>query len=162
MSTVLADRNHLAARRRYRVDLRRQQACCEANYLRLSKLMNTMDAERFRFALQRGERQLQVELLIAELSPYTTTLELSCQEDPQTWLHAPRMKVRLYHDAHMAEVIEWRGERRSTLPVIQPAGHQPDERLQWNLFLSEWLSHCLQFGYHLEALPFSQSGEQAR
>ena len=25
--------------------------------------------------------------------------------------------------------------------------YQPDEKAQWNQFLSEWLAYCLEFGY---------------
>jgi uncharacterized protein YqiB (DUF1249 family) len=30
--------------------------------------------------------------------------------------------------------------------------HQPDEKAQLNVFLGEWLSHCLALGHEFEAV----------
>ncbi|HBX56798.1 MAG TPA: DUF1249 domain-containing protein, partial [Pseudomonas sp.] len=56
------------------------------------------------------------------------------------------------HDARMAEVISAQSARRfrSIYPYPNAAMHQPDEKTQLNLFLGEWLSHCLACGHELE------------
>jgi len=60
----------------------------------------------------------------------------------------PRMVIRLYHDARMAEVI-------SSQDIIQVKPrydypnknmHQQDEKQQINQFLNEWLHLCLEHG----------------
>lgn len=141
-------------RERYRVDLSSLQATCEANYLRLMRLLPDMreTPSARRVALSEGERLLGVlSLQVLEACPYTTTLQVS-QELGLPWLPAPRLEVRVYHDARMAEVIGAEQARRllAAYPYPNQAMHQPDEKNQLNLFLGEWLSHCLACGHELE------------
>ncbi len=60
----------------------------------------------------------------------------------------PRMTIRLYHDARMAEVISSQDVRqvkpRYDYPNVQM--HQQDEKQQINQFLNEWLHLCLHQG----------------
>jgi uncharacterized protein len=67
-------------------------------------------------------------------------------------LPAPRLKVRLYHDAKAAEVIEFQHARRfaAVYPYPNPEMRQPDEKAQVNRFLGEYLSMCLACGGALE------------
>lgn len=63
-------------------------------------------------------------------------------------LAAPQLRVRLYHDVEMAEVIAW-DNHRHWLPVYTYPNRRmylPDEKLAINRFLGEWLSHCLKLG----------------
>jgi uncharacterized protein YqiB (DUF1249 family) len=60
----------------------------------------------------------------------------------------PRMVIRLYHDARMAEVIS-----SQDIFQVQPRYdypnknmHQQDEKQQINQFLNEWLHLCLEHG----------------
>ncbi len=139
---------------RYRVDLLGLQSVCEANYHRLLRLLPQMrsGAGERRVGLSHGERMLGVlSLAVVESCPYTTTLEVR-QEGGSPWLPAPTLLVRVYHDARMAEVMEPSGPRallgRYFYP--NPDMRQPDEKTQLNLFLGEWLSHCLACGHELE------------
>ena len=60
----------------------------------------------------------------------------------------PQLTVRVYHDAQLAEVVEFAPFRRAQprYDYPNPRMHQPNEKSQWNHFLGEWLSHCLQHG----------------
>lgn len=141
-------------RERYRVDLLELQAACEANYARLLRLLPDMrGAQRARrVALSQGELRLGILALdVLETCPYTTTLQVR-QEHSLPWLPVPQLEVRVYHDARMAEVIRAENARRfrSIYPYPNAAMHQPDEKTQLNLFLGEWLSHCLACGHELE------------
>ncbi|HFE32365.1 MAG TPA: DUF1249 domain-containing protein, partial [Gammaproteobacteria bacterium] len=52
----------------------------------------------------RGDTRLTVEVL--EKSKYTTTFSLQLQQcSSHRWLPSLHMKVRTYHDAHVAEVL---------------------------------------------------------
>ncbi|MEK1941616.1 MAG: DUF1249 domain-containing protein, partial [Pseudomonas sp.] len=105
-----------------------------------------------RVALSQGERLLGVLALdVLEACPYTTTLKVR-QEHSLPWLPVPQLEVRVYHDARMAEVVSAENARRfrSIYPYPNAAMHQPDEKTQLNLFLGEWLSHCLACGHELE------------
>ncbi len=141
-------------RERYRVDLTGLQATCEANYARLMRLLPSMrdGSGARRVALSQGERLLGVLALdVLEAGPYTTTLQVR-QEHSLPWLPVPRLEVRVYHDARMAEVVSAEKARRfrGIYPYPNADMHQPDEKNQLNLFLGEWLSHCLACGHELE------------
>ena len=142
---------------RYKVDLIGYMAECDANYMRLMKLFPGMtDGGERRIGLcPDGEHVLR--LIAREQTAYTTLLELSQgarDGGRDGWFKLPILKLRLYHDARVAEVLSWEGVRQ-----IRPRYDYPnrqmyhqDEKAQWNRFLGEWLSHCLKYGYHLEPL----------
>lgn len=141
------------ARDRYRVDLLELQAACEANYLRLMRLLPQMHTSQDarRVAMSQGDRLLGVLVLqVLENRPYTSTLRIT-QEHCLPWLPVPQMEVRVYHDARMAEVICAENTRRFRGIYAYPNAqmHQPDEKTQLNLFLGEWLGHCLACGHEL-------------
>lgn len=148
--------------KRYKVDLMRQMAECDANYIRLLKLLPQLRTRRGLKGLSRefhvGSMQaigpIIVRLRIVETFKYTSTLLITQQPRFMPWMPGPAMLVRLYHDASTAEVISYQGHRgfKSCYPQPNPFLYQPDEKLQVNIFLGEWLSHCLKAGRSL-ALP---------
>ncbi|KIH85656.1 DUF1249 domain-containing protein [Pseudomonas batumici] len=143
-------------RERYRVDLIGLQAACEANYARLMRLLPQMREQQRarRIAMTQGDQMLGVLALeVLQDNPYTTTL-LVRQEHSLPWLPVPQLQVQVYHDARMAEVISAEHARRfrSIYPYPNTAMHQPDEKAQLNVFLGEWLSHCLACGHEFEAV----------
>ncbi|HET8711668.1 MAG TPA: DUF1249 domain-containing protein [Spongiibacteraceae bacterium] len=135
-------------KRRYCVDLAAALAECEANYWRLERLLHAFREDDRRFAL---DSQVQMHVRVVERSPYTTLLEI---EQVQTAIAAltQGLSVRVYHDAQLAEVVAFAHLRRvqPRYDYPNPAMHQPDEKAQWNRFLGEWLSHCLQHGVPLD------------
>lgn len=60
----------------------------------------------------------------------------------------PKMVIRLYHDARLAEVIANQDVRQVKPRYDYPnkAMHLPDEKQQMNIFLKEWLQLSLQLG----------------
>ena len=104
--------------------------------------------------MSQGDRLLGVLVLtVTESCPYTTTVQIS-QQDCLPWLPVPQLDVRVYHDARMAEVIGAENARRFRGIYSYPNAqmHQPDEKNQLNLFLGEWLGHCLACGHELESV----------
>ena len=141
----------------YNVDLSAHLAECELNYVRLLQLLpgmreDTGERQQIRrVALSQGEHLLGVLALeVLETCPYTSTIEVR-QEHSLYWLPVPRLEGRVYHDARMAEVVGTQSARRfhGIYPYPNAAMHQPDEKTQLNLFLGEWLSHCLACGHEL-------------
>lgn len=134
----------------YRVDLPSYHADCDANYLRLSKLLPELASrECWRYQMPHGA----LELFVRERSRYTTEVHLRAEAgvDERHWLAPPEITVRLYHDARMAEVVAVDGRGpigdkgvHSTYP--NPRMQRADERQQANRFLGEWLGHCLANG----------------
>ena len=135
---------------RYKVDLKGFMADCEANYARLRRLFPAMGArDHHSVALDdRGDRHFVLRVL--ERSPYTSLVEVvERAPEPWPWLGFPAMRIRLYHDARLAEVVGFDrvGRIRPRYPYPNAVMHQPDEKAQWNRFLAEWLSMALGSGY---------------
>jgi len=142
------------ARKRYRVDLPSHMAECDANYLRLMKLFPRLreeDVSLFGIALAQQPHRVRLEVL--ERGPYTTLIELR-QLPESPWAMQPHLRVRLYHDARSAEVVEFQGARHFRPTYVYPNNrmHLPDEKAQVNRFLSEFLSMCLAHGMALSEL----------
>ncbi|WP_346837727.1 DUF1249 domain-containing protein [Microbulbifer sp. SAOS-129_SWC] len=147
----LADRRGMSA---YRVDLPAYHADCDANYLRLCKLLPELASrEHWRYRMPHGA----LEVAVLERSRYTTEVRLRAREERADnaaggrWLAPPPITVRLYHDARMAEVvaIDGRGPLGGIgidCPYPNPRMERADERQQANRFLGEWLGHCLANG----------------
>jgi uncharacterized protein YqiB (DUF1249 family) len=140
--------------RRYRIDLPAQMAECDANYLRLMKLFPRLAEEDVSvFGMVLGQHPYQVRLEVVERGPYTTLIELRhLPEAP--WNRRPRLRVRLYHDARSAEVVEFHGARhfRPIYKYPNQKMHLPDEKAQVNRFLTEFLSMCLAHGVAISEL----------
>ena len=134
----------------YQIDLSAQHAECEANYARLARLMAPLgDADRGVVGLPGGQT-LNIE--VVERCPYTVTLVVTGMQRDAGWAAMPPLTVRAYHDARMAEVTACAG-RRNPQPRYEYPNRgmfQPDEKEQWNRFLGEWLSYCLQHGHAIE------------
>ncbi len=146
-------RQQVAPKESYRVNLPLHQAQCEANYYRLQKLLQGMQQDTYRFCVARGQTDWLQDLQVLERSPYTTTLLLSLHSSQvSAWLKMPRLTVRMYHDARLAEVLAWEGHKRlrPRYAYPNPAMYQSDEKLQVNQFLGEWLRLCIDEGFSLD------------
>ena len=135
---------------RYKTDLSRQQADCEANYQRLLRLMPGLHKrKRWQYLVGNdNNNDNRVVIKVTERARYTTTIHLleccrslSIYEDNS-------INVRIYHDANLAEVVGWRHysgfQARYNYPNLHM--HQCDERERLNNFLGELLNHCLLHG----------------
>lgn len=159
LRTVKALPAYVTYKVRYKVDLPLQMAECEINYIRLTKLLvnNQLPALRdeFRFMVARGEQHWLHLLCVIERSPYTTTLELSREalDTSSNWLKMPKLTLRMYHDAKLAEVLAWEGHKRLRPRYEYPnqSMYQNDEKYQLNRFLGEWLTVCLEHGHSVDA-----------
>ena len=141
----------LLKKKRYVPDLQQLSSLAEKNYLRFLKLFPDMEAGAERvFVISSGSsHQARVVIRVEEVHPYTTMLQLVQQGLSPEWIQPPRMQVRLYHDANMAEVLSYQNQRRfeGRYQYPNPTMRLPDEKLQLNRFLADWLDHCLQYGH---------------
>ncbi|WP_444928732.1 DUF1249 domain-containing protein [Microbulbifer sp. SSSA002] len=134
----------------YRVDLPSYHADCDANYLRLLRLLPELsEREQWCYQIPGGSLKLRV----VTRSKYTTEVLLDAEVNlrESRWLESPNLTARLYHDARMAEVIAVNGRGPvggkgvdTTYP--NPRMQRADERPQANRFLGEWLEYCLANG----------------
>lgn len=145
-----------ADKRPYAVDLRRQQALCEANYVRLCKLLPEIDQHdnwEYLFASPQSDGQggvagEKIQLQVLQRAPYTLTLDVKQAWASHPYEQARELRVRMYHDARMAEVVAWNQQwnTRSRYDYPNARMQQEDEKYQLNCFLGEWLAHCLARG----------------
>jgi uncharacterized protein YqiB (DUF1249 family) len=88
-----------------------------------------------------------VKFEVIEVTRYTSTLEIVTDGRGFDWLPVISLKARSYRDAKMFEVIEWCSDNTIPWVLSESKGMQArDEKWQWNLFLSELLTHSLQHG----------------
>lgn len=139
------------ARTAYVTDLRTLQGECTANYLRMSRLLGELDAGEVREVplAARSGRFGTLWLEVIERAPYTTIVRVAQTGVLDGIVESPRMVVHLYHDVRMAEVTDFQRQRHFSgrYRYPNPRMHQPDEKLQLNRFLGEWLGHGFAHGH---------------
>ena len=143
---------------RYSVDLAALHATCESNYARLLQLFPDYETANCReFHLEPGQR---IRIDVVERCRYTTLMRVCQQGGDKSWLSAPHFDLRVYHDARMVEVISFQAQRliEPRYEYPNPSMHARDEKAQQNVFLAEWLSHCLQQGHCTGHLPRMETG----
>lgn len=136
---------------KYRPNLVSLMKLCANNYLLLLKIQ----ADKTEFNQQRHffiNDHLSYVVTVNEVTRYTSLISFE-QVNTKTnnifsEVFHPRMSIRLYHDARMAEVIS-----SQDITQVQPRYdypnknmHQQDEKQQINQFLNEWLHLCLEHG----------------
>jgi uncharacterized protein YqiB (DUF1249 family) len=126
--------------------------------VRIMKLLPDLDnCDEREFQVSWPEHSAYLRLKVDERFKYTSTVLVSHRyETNSPWLESPGLVVRLYHDASVAEVIcmQRRKQLSGAYPYPNPNMHLPDEKLQLNEYLGEWLSECLRYG-HLMEIVFS-------
>ena len=131
------------------VDLSGHHALCEVNFHRFLNLMPGFDDGRRDWAFHIAHPlDLRIDLHVVEVAPYTTTVEVVQSQGKVSFMTPARMRVRLYHDAAMAEVVGWNRHRHWLPRYDYPNKHMyhPDEKLSLNRFLGDWLCFCRKQG----------------
>jgi len=130
-------------------------AGCEVNFLRLEKLLPGFAAGQsgcigIHCAAGRDET---LELCVVERAPYTAELELR-QHHPVWGARGMRLRLRVYLDARMAEVVGCTGVRRllPRYPYPNRLGLARDEKWQLDRLVGEWLERCMAEGRALVPL----------
>ncbi|RUO20009.1 DUF1249 domain-containing protein [Aliidiomarina iranensis] len=141
-------------KKRYVPNLQEIHSLAERNYAAFARLLGATNAKEA--AAAESEKLIQVGEALAfsvvrkAEARYTTDLVITqVAPDVAEYLQA-RFLVRLYHDAKMAEIIDYQGQERLT--ALHPANlhqvrHQKDEKFQLNRHLAEWLRLCFRQGH---------------
>ena len=177
----------MSSESRYKVDLVRDMADCDANFIRLLKLMPELESYRLRCLCElekSGLSELKTEpnnvlgecarefvllspasdashthikLRVIEVFRYTSSVVVEQLNSLHSLLPAPRVLVRLYHDAKTAEAVEYQGHKALLAKYTIPNAKMfhRDEKRQINEFLGEWLSLCLASGHSSRAPEFA-------
>jgi uncharacterized protein YqiB (DUF1249 family) len=139
-------RNKFYVKPKYQPDVSALHRCCSLNYSLLLKLVPALDVGcYFFYHLDCACYQLEV----IEQTKYTSvvsieTIASNVKIGENANSLTPQIKVRMYHDAQMAEVLASRQIRffKSSYDYPNRLMQQPDEKHQINKYLSQWLKHC--------------------
>lgn len=138
----------------YVTDLKTLQGECTANFIRLTRLLGDLEVGETREVelVNRGRPLGALCIELQERAPYTSVVRVSQRGILDSLIDTPRMRVHLYHDVRMAEVTDFQRQRHFDGRYRYPNSrmHQPDEKLQLNRFLGEWLDHGLAHGHSLD------------
>ncbi len=140
-------------KKRYVPNLQEIHSLAERNYAAFARLLGVRNMH------ENAEHGLEKHIQVGDAlafsvvrqaeARYTTDLVITqVAPDVADYLQA-RFLVRLYHDAKMAEIIDYQGQERLT--ALHPANlqhvrHQKDEKFQLNRHLAEWLRLCFRQG----------------
>ncbi|QFT08763.1 DUF1249 family protein [Vibrio sp. THAF190c] len=136
---------NIAVKKPYHVDLAELMRVYETNYAKLNALLpvghQVGDVRCYQAV------NMVYQLTVNEVTKYTTLIDI-CQSDAMPVFPLPKMSVRLYHDARVAEVCASGDFSRVKAKYDYPNTKllQKDEKFQLNKFLGEWLSFCLKNG----------------
>src|SRR5579862_3933728 len=132
----------------------------ESNYIRLGWLAGRLEsltgAHR---SVVAGDCDLL--LTMTGRSPYTSNVNLTyVLAEAAGEVQFPDMRVRVYHDAHLAEAQEWAGTH--TQPVLKAlrsqAERELDQRWARNVMLNKWLEYCVERGHRFSPATRVQPG----
>ena len=121
----------------------------EINFMRFKKLVNNIESIEGH-AIARVSHCLDLHLTIVERCKFTTTVTLSYAFDDEAGVtYEPDLRLQIYHDARLIEVIA--GNLRHGRLHLD---HVPADalKLKWKLnrFLYKWLGFCLYLGYKFD------------
>jgi len=128
------------------------------NYIRFKQLVKQLDE------LEGESRSIRFDdvtlhLQILQRSRYTTTVLLTylLNVDDGQPIRTPDLKIRIYHDAHQAEVMSCCRNDPDTFHWLEKSACQSTMQWRWrmNQFLQKWLNHCLKYGH---GFPQEKSG----
>jgi len=136
-------KNRYQAQKRSRKSLSDLIRLYEINYFKLIKLLPIDKInEEFNFFIPEGVNNSEIRISINRISLHTSKLTLH-KSNLLRYMEDTIMEIFVYHDARMAEVRRFNGKRQFWLRNKYPNKNMltKDEKFQWNIFLSEFLSH---------------------
>jgi len=124
------------------------------NYHRLARLFAPAQLEigSYKSSLDDG---LDVRLDVLERHRYTLDLHLTYDfVDVATGEASPSAQLRVYHDAHMAEVLDLCADRRLVRAIgpLHPARGVFQRRVRMSSFLNRWLEYLAEQGHSVGTL----------
>ena len=129
------------------------------NYHRLARLFapQALALGRYRSSLDDG---LDLRLDVLERHRYTLDLHLTYNfVDGATGEPSPSAQLRMYHDAHMAEVLDCCADRRLVRAIgpLHPARSIFQRRVRMSSFLNRWLEYLAEQGHSIGTIEPASS-----
>lgn len=117
----------------------------ESNHVRLKQLLGNLRRVP-ESAVSASPRDLCLYLTVEERCRYTTAMQLTYWfEDGGRRTPDPDLKLRVYHDARLAEAVSCADSPRheALRGVWRPARSEMEHRWTLNILLNKWLEFCL-------------------
>ena len=118
----------------------------EQNYRVLMQIMHKQLENGFELVSHYENESMIIKASLLETCKYSHVIELEEKSAiASKILEGLRLRVRVYHDARVAEVIDYQGHYRikAKYDYPNPKMYYPDEKRQVNHLLAEWLhSFC--------------------
>ena len=116
-----------------------QLAVCEANFLRLKKILNDFSLNKYLFeTINPDSSSNPISFFVVHRTRHTLIIEAK-QKIKLKKIESLVIRIQISLDAKLAEVISFQGER--AVPYFMKAlkTQSKDEKIQQNRFLTEWL-----------------------
>jgi len=123
-----------------------QLSVCEANFLRLKKILNGFDEDKYLFeTINPNSSSNSISFHVLQRSRHTIMVEAKQNVDYGIF-NSFILRLQICIDAKVAEVISYQGEKAIPFFVGITKSQSKDEKLQQNRFLTEWLESIFTTG----------------
>ena len=123
-----------------------QLSICEANFLRLKKILNGFNEDRYLFeTINPNSSSNSISFNVIQRSRHTIMVEAKQNVNYGVY-NSFILRIQICIDAKVAEVISYQGEKAIPFFVGITKSQSKDEKLQQNRFLTEWLESIFTTG----------------
>ena len=127
-----------------------QLALCEANFLRLKKILNNFSVNKYLFeTINPDSSSNPISFCVIHRTKHTLIIEAK-QKIKLKKMESLIIRIQISLDAKLAEVISFQGERAVPYFMKVLKTQSRDEKIQQNRFLTEWLESIFANGLSLE------------
>ena len=113
---------------------------CGANFSRLRKILCNFENDTYTFEILNHEQKNQAEFLVISRTPHTLMIEAKFKNKDAALVNF-LLRINIYIDAKLAEVISYQQEKPVPFFVPSPFSQSQDEKYQQNRILTEWLEY---------------------
>ena len=123
-----------------------QLALCEANFLRLKKILKNFSVNKYLFeTINHDSSSNPISFNVIHRTKHTLIIEAK-QKIKLKKMESLIIRIQISLDAKLAEVISFQGERAVPYFMKVLKTQSRDEKIQQNRFLTEWLENIFANG----------------
>ena len=123
-----------------------QLAVCEANFLRLKKILNDFSKNKYSFeTINPDSSSNPISFCVLHRTRHTLIIEAK-QKIKLKKIDNLIIRIQISLDASLAEVLSFQGERAVPYFMKVLKIQSKDEKIQQNKFLTEWLENIFSNG----------------
>jgi uncharacterized protein YqiB (DUF1249 family) len=127
-----------------------QLAVCEANFLRLKKILQDFSRNKYSFeTVNPDSSSNSISFCVVHKTKHTLIIEAK-QKIKLKKMENLIIRIQISLDAKLAEVISFQGERAVPYFMKVLETQSKDEKMQQNRLLTEWLENILANGINPE------------